>query len=56
MVAVADQLALPAVGLDLQAAAAALDLQAAEVGRGSNANQITVWIANHTANLQDAFE
>ena len=43
------------VGLGPQAEVAP-DLRAAEVDRGSNANQITSWIANHPANLQDAFE
>ena len=55
VVAVADQLAQPAAALDPQAAAA-LDLRLAEVDRGSNANQITIWVANLTANLQDALE
>ena len=37
-------------------AAAEVAPAAAEVGRGTNANQVNVWIANFSANLQDAFE
>ena len=57
-VAVTDRrVVVQAVVVDLLVVqAVVVALAAVEVGRGTNANQVNVWIANFTANLQDALQ